>query len=148
MLSGISGHSAQVIQEKLFYDHIANLVGSTVALTTLTVGRADQMLFLMFPAPCTDLVHLAATIRTIHHAGECGHFAHWSKSASAITDTLNNIKCFLIYDGFMRTLENLPFVLIVFDLLFQLIGLLSAPVIKCKKTPIKKCRFPAERDAI
>lgn|GEM_PF-4420432 len=25
---------------------------------------------------------------------------------------------------------------------------LSAPVIKCKKTPIKKCRFPAERDAI
>lgn len=44
------------------------------------------MLFLMFPAPCTDLVHLAATIGTIHHAGECGHFTHRSESASAITE--------------------------------------------------------------
>ncbi|BAK98056.1 putative transposase orfB for insertion sequence element [Oscillibacter valericigenes Sjm18-20] len=25
---------------------------------------------------------------------------------------------------------------------------LSAPVIKCKKTPVKKCRFAAERNAI
>ena len=80
------------------------------------------MFLIMFPASCTDLVHFTATVGTIHHARERGHFAHRSKPSSAISNTLHDVESFLINDGFMRALEYPPLIPVILDLFFQFVG--------------------------
>src|SRR5699024_6291411 len=122
MLSCEGGDLLKVCQEQLLNDHIADLMGRAFVLTLFAVGCTNEMFLFVFPAPGSHLIQFLPTIGTVDHAGENGHFTHRCNPASAISATLNDVECLLVYNGFVSILKNLPLGGVILHLLFQLVG--------------------------
>ena len=126
----ISRNALQLPKQDLFHLDIVDLVGRTKPLPFL-VGCAGEVLLLVFPAPRSDLVQFGSAVGTEQYSGEYRHLTDWSKSPAPVSNTLDDIECFLINDWFVGILKNRPFGRIVPHGLFALEGLPSCAEIDC-----------------
>ena len=72
------------------------------------ICRADHVLLRMRPAAMPHLIELGTAVSAEYHSRQNRHLAHRCKPTSSITDTLDDIKGFLIDDRLMGILEHLP----------------------------------------
>lgn len=108
-------HTIYLHQQNLLHLHIVDLVGGTFSFL-LSVGGTYEMLLLVCPSPCPDLVQFRTAVGAEQHSRQDRHFAHRRLSASAITDSLHNFKGLLVNNGFVGVLKNHPFGRVVIDL--------------------------------
>ena len=66
VFSCIRGDPADILKEKLFNDHVADLVGAAFAFL-LSVCSANEVFLAMLPASTTYLVELCTTIGAEKH---------------------------------------------------------------------------------
>ena len=94
----------------------------TATAFNLAVSGAYEMLLVMFPASMPYLIKLGTSVGTKEHTGEHRHFTHRCKPSATITNSLNDIEGFLVDDGFMAVLENLPVFWVILLNLLILVG--------------------------
>lgn len=130
MVFGKGGDPANIIEQSLLDDHIANLMG-TAATFDFAVGGTYEVFFAVFPSTATDLVQLCTAVGSEQHTGKHGHFPHRRDPAPPITNLLHDLKHRLVNNGFVGILENAPFGRVIVHLLLVFVRLAVGLEIDC-----------------